>query len=472
MTFFLWFLWPFAGPLTWLLDTLVPHDDSDETEAYNRGELSALIKIQLEDREKRGRVVTTGLTPHTGRLRSSINDRQLHQETQNASKQPSFKVENHSRGWRNLKREIMEAVEQRHLEQQEQQQQQQQQNQVIIDGESFPFNGHTSRHHRRTSSFGSYEDSVLSQSTPPAYEQMAPPLHQAEVRVVEGALNLKTKCCWDVYTPLRQIFTVASNLQLDRNVIADIYSEGYSRVPVYDPLPPPNEHRKYAVRGVLMVRQLIMIDWADERTVDSLPLYTPPCVSPRMNLVDLLQILQKGGSHIAFVCAGPDLANTALEDGKPIPVQAGFMGLVTLEDVLEAILQDRIYDEEDIAERVMAGATLTQWAKKIQRFYRKRRQSIVERRDVIHGSRSTTNDELSPEVKNGPFDSSSNTDRAPDKTSNRTNESGARFRMDVSDIDGSAEGSTVSREQAIPEDIEVGHGLEEPISEKTPLIKP
>jgi CBS domain containing-hemolysin-like protein len=53
-----------------------------------------------------------------------------------------------------------------------------------------------------------------------------------------------------------------------------------------------------------MTRQLIMIDWEDNRPVSSLPLYYPPCISPRMNLVDVLQLLQKGGSHIAFVCAG------------------------------------------------------------------------------------------------------------------------------------------------------------------------
>jgi CBS domain containing-hemolysin-like protein len=109
-----------------------------------------------------------------------------------------------------------------------------------------------------------------------------------------------------------------------------------------------------------------MIDWLDERPVSSLPLYSPPCISPRMNLVDVLQLLQKGGSHIAFVCAGPDMANKALEEGRAIPIESGFMGLITLEDVLEAILQDHIYDEEDVSDRDLASALLTQWAAKVR----------------------------------------------------------------------------------------------------------
>lgn len=32
------------------------------------------------------------------------------------------------------------------------------------------------------------------------------------------------------------------------------------------------------------------------------------------------------------------------------------MGIVTLQDVLESVLQERIYDEEDIAQRHLASA--------------------------------------------------------------------------------------------------------------------
>jgi CBS domain containing-hemolysin-like protein len=45
------------------------------------------------------------------------------------------------------------------------------------------------------------------------------------------------QCAWDVYTPLRKIFAVPYDMELDRNTIAEIYSEGYSRVPVFERLP-------------------------------------------------------------------------------------------------------------------------------------------------------------------------------------------------------------------------------------------
>lgn len=45
-----------------------------------------------------------------------------------------------------------------------------------------------------------------------------------------------------------------------------------------------------------------------------------------------------------------------LSVNSAIPVEAGFMGIVTLQDVLESVLQERIYDEEDIAQRHLASA--------------------------------------------------------------------------------------------------------------------
>jgi hypothetical protein len=101
-----------------------------------------------------------------------------------------------------------------------------------------------------------------------------------------------------------------------------------------------------------------------------------------MNLVDLLNKLKCCGSLMAFVCARPDVAHRALEAGQPIPVFAGFMGVVCLEDIMESILQDRILDEEDARDRDRAVATLQKWAaEKLQGFLRKKAKKLREARE-------------------------------------------------------------------------------------------
>jgi hypothetical protein len=190
MSFFLQALYPVAAPLIWLLNSLVPPEDPEE-EAYNRGELSALVRIQYEEREEAKRAVNfTGLVPSTGRALG----RQSHPKSIPAvgpMKTPGnvLTVTDKSRGWRNLKREIMEAVEQRHFESHHH-------FHSTNSSTSSPVYSHYhDRSHRRNRSvsIGSDHDSAHSLSTGPAYEQFAPPLHQAEVKMVEGALTMKTK---------------------------------------------------------------------------------------------------------------------------------------------------------------------------------------------------------------------------------------------------------------------------------------
>mmetsp|Transcript_32507 Transcript_32507/g.55435 ORF Transcript_32507/g.55435 Transcript_32507/m.55435 type:complete len:142 (-) Transcript_32507:76-501(-) len=126
-------------------------------------------------------------------------------------------------------------------------------------------------------------------------------------------------------------------------------------------------------------------------------MYIPPCVSPRMNLIRLLHLLRKGGSLIAFVCAGPQIAERALDEGRAIPPEAGFMGLVTLQDVLESVIQERIYDEEDISERNLASAVLTNWAATVLQRFAKRQK--LRRVNSIEGSTNYAN-QLSPRSDN------------------------------------------------------------------------
>ncbi|KAL7484227.1 hypothetical protein ACHAW6_009870 [Cyclotella cf. meneghiniana] len=405
---------PISSPLVKLMDRLVPDGSNENDEEYNRAELSALVRIQYEERmkaQKQRDLANTlnergGLSPlnnSNARRRRSVQVNHMANQL-SAEKQRRSHEDYHSkstRSWRRLKEELIAAAD-KHLSDH---------TENAMDG---------SKNHKRTSSGGfrsllnripSLNSVSSTQAEPtitPALEQIAPPLEKTEVKVVEGALNMKTMCALDVYTPLRMIFAVPEDLLLTKEAFAEIYGQGYSRVPVYEAQQPPNENRIAAMKGILMTRQLIMIDWEDERAVSTLPLYIPPCVSPRMNLVKLLHLLRKGGSLMAFVCAGPHIAERALSAGKgrlkslrvsflfslqsysfeswlsvnsAIPVEAGFMGIVTLQDVLESVLQERIYDEEDIAQRHLASAVLTQWAASLIQKFMKRRKA---KRSSLH----------------------------------------------------------------------------------------
>jgi len=385
-------LHPITYPLVKLLDRVVP-DESDDDEEYNRAELSALVRIQFEERIKaqKQKEMADSMNIKNGpkrrtTLRGLHMANQIQAEKQQQQQLINDSYFNSSRNWRRLKNEIMEAVT-------EKQQMTSSESSSNIFGSLFDVNEKESVDGKSNRPRALSNSSASTTASEHPFEQIAPPLERTEVRAVEGALNLKTMCALDVYTPIRQIYAVPEDLELSKQNIAEIYGQGYSRVPVYD----PKGKDCTAMKGILMTRQLIMIDWDDERTVSSLTMYIPPCVSPRMNLIRLLHLLRKGGSLIAFVCAGPQIAERALDEGRAIPPEAGFMGLVTLQDVLESVIQERIYDEEDISERNLASAVLTNWAATVLQRFAKRQK--LRRVNSIEGSTNYAN-QLSPRSDN------------------------------------------------------------------------
>lgn len=259
---------PIAVPLAKLLDYIVGvsagGEDHDTKEAYNRKELTALIRIQNEH-------AYLNQPNNQKQRRSRHATRHIHNNNNNGSDVPVDHKDR--RTWNAFKREIMEAVEAK-------------------------MTTPAGRHQRK------YSDDNMA----PDYDnQISPPLHQAKVNMVEGALQMKTKCAMDVYTPLRMMFAVPSDMVLTKNSIMEIYSQGYSRVPVYQPTTETittvgvgdnhpsngddhddvvlrtasstsssNYDRTTAMCGILLTRQLMVIDWDDEREVSTLPLIRPP----------------------------------------------------------------------------------------------------------------------------------------------------------------------------------------------------
>jgi metal transporter CNNM len=171
-----------------------------------------------------------------------------------------------------------------------------------------------------------------------------------DVTMLEGALQLKTKNALDIFLSYHKAFCIPHDMVLDESNIFSIYASGYSRVPVFV----DGDRRK--VKGILMTRQLMVVNKNNAGrfpTPTDLSLHTPVCVAPDTNLADLINIFQSNGNtkvrpgHMALVCARPKFGNEALQRGEAIGDNAGLMGIITLEDVLEALLQEQIYDEMD-----------------------------------------------------------------------------------------------------------------------------
>jgi len=436
--FFLFVMYPFAMPLVKLLDYLVPEDPNQVR--YHRGELSALVRIQYEQRGDGG-IGGGAAGAGAGAGEESSNRRRRRKQKQkqkqhlwklgkrakdgdkdddisissdsddsssssigvssptstphqhNKTKKRSFYKGNAT--WRNFKREILEAVRER-------------------------VESATTTTTTNATNGGITEEDLESLARNVRLNLLPPPLDSTEIQVVQGALNMKTRVAMDVYTPIRNIFAVPSNMILNKAKMTRIYANGYSRVPVYEPSSEELEEQyleeegggggsdlfelsdSCLIKGILMTRQLILIDWDDERRVDTLPIQNPPCVSPRMNLVDLLHLLQNGGSLMAFVCARPDVATKAMDEGRAIPPEGGFMGLVTLEDVLESIIQETILDEIDMTHRTLASARLTHWAATVlQRFMKKKRKADVRNDHQNGGSGGEQNNTYSIKNDNG-----------------------------------------------------------------------
>ncbi|XP_078375515.1 uncharacterized protein LOC144658892 isoform X2 [Oculina patagonica] len=160
------------------------------------------------------------------------------------------------------------------------------------------------------------------------------PLREDEVMIIQGALEMRNKTVQDKYTPLDSVFMLEANGKLDRDTMREISRKGHSRVPVY-------EGEKGNIVGLLFVKSLIMLD--PERNTPIKDIYKAGSFlksSTTEPLFELLDKFQTGKSHLCVVY------KTQIDEGNQ--VRSRVVGIITLEDVLELLIQEEIWDEADI----------------------------------------------------------------------------------------------------------------------------
>lgn len=154
-------------------------------------------------------------------------------------------------------------------------------------------------------------------------------LDAQETNIIMGALKIKKVSVGQIMTKLKDIFMLDVESIINYHTMVMIMKKGYSRIPVY------KDSRKNIV-GLLLVRDLAMVNPYTEVTLRSiLAFYRHPTILvDENNTLDLaFNHFRDGKSHMAFV-----------REHRRKDV----IGLVTLEDIIEEVLQVEINDETDL----------------------------------------------------------------------------------------------------------------------------
>lgn len=142
--------------------------------------------------------------------------------------------------------------------------------------------------------------------------------------------------------PIDDIFSLDINTVIDREVSQVIYTNGYSRIPVY-------EGKRSNIVGVLMAKDLILFSPdRDKITIKQLSnvLREIVHINHTTTCLQVLSCFKQGGTHLAIV--------TKVETGDENPANSSHfgkdpflkkIGLITLEDIIEQIIDADIEDE-------------------------------------------------------------------------------------------------------------------------------
>lgn len=159
------------------------------------------------------------------------------------------------------------------------------------------------------------------------------PLTTDEMVMLGGAFDFSQKLVGQVLTRLDDVFMLDASLSLTFKVLLLIFQSGHSRIPIYC-------QSRENIIGILFAKDLILLDPEDAvpiRTVLSFFNRNLLTVKDDTPLNKMLNIFCQGGAHMAIVHKEqPD------NDGPDT------IGVVTLEDLIEALIGQDIVDETDV----------------------------------------------------------------------------------------------------------------------------
>ncbi|KAL6264085.1 hypothetical protein P5V15_004164 [Pogonomyrmex californicus] len=162
-------------------------------------------------------------------------------------------------------------------------------------------------------------------------------LEKDEVNIIAGALELRKKTVVDVMTRIEDVYMLNYNAILDFETVSEIMKSGFSRIPVYEDV-------RTNIVTMLYIKDLAFVDPDDNMPLKTLcQFYQNPCnfIFEDVTLDVMFKQFKEGHKgHMAFV-------QRVNNEGEGDPFYE-VIGLVTLEDVIEELIQAEIIDETDV----------------------------------------------------------------------------------------------------------------------------
>ena len=212
--------------------------------------------------------------------------------------------------------------------------------------------------------------------------------------MLKGALGLKDALVTNCMTEMKDVFWLNDQSKLSFDVLTEIFKSGHSRIPIFNT---QDKFGRIACVGLLYVKDLILLDPDDEMPVtqimNAFKHKTPPIVWKDDTLQHLLEIFVKTSQHLAFVQdiasnhssntialnskhthtvyskqakerihsntttmtlggGGRDdddglITSTSSREREELDNTYEYVGIITLEDVIEHVLQTQLIDEHD-----------------------------------------------------------------------------------------------------------------------------
>lgn len=161
-------------------------------------------------------------------------------------------------------------------------------------------------------------------------------LETDEVNIISGALKLKRIEVREIMTKIDDVYMLDETACLDYATIQAIVEKGYSRVPIH------KKGDRNDILALLFAKDLALSDPDDKTPVSTfINFYSHPIIYLHEDdkLDYALNLFKSGQAHMGFV-------RRVVNDGDRDPYHEN-MGIVTLEDVIEEIMQIEINDETD-----------------------------------------------------------------------------------------------------------------------------